>query len=97
MEKNAENVFNVFLNELDKLAAYGCASDKKEMRKKDENKKKPADMDKEAGKMPPAMLAQQEKMKAKMDDKDGDGKPEPDDEEISVKDRLAALKAKKGK
>ena len=58
-----------------------------------ERKAMKAKMEKEAAEMHPAMKAQQEKMKAKMDDKDGDGKPEPDSEEVSKEERIEKLKS----
>ena len=46
--------------------------------------------------MHPAMKAQQAKYKARMDDKDGDGKKEPDTEELTKEERFAELKKATG-
>lgn len=78
------------------FSASTSNTDKKESSSRmsySERKAMQAKMEKEAAEMHPAMRAQQEKMKAKMDDKDGDGKPEPDSEEVSKEERIEKLKS----
>lgn len=54
-----------------------------------------AELEKQA--MHPAMEAQKARAKARMDDKDGDGKKEPDTEELTAKERFAKMKKTAGR